>query len=70
MPKPYEVILGFTLDKLPLEPVQRRIEIVRALAAVAPTNRDRANLLSLAELLENTERRHRQFVLDFQRRTL
>lgn len=68
MPKPTTVITDFVLEKLSHEPVQRRIIITRALAEVSANAQERANLQSLANLLEDVERNHQQLVLDFKKR--
>lgn len=62
------VISAFVMDKLDGEPIARRIQLKRALAEIVPTPKQRAALLKMADDLEAIERRHRQLVLDFQRR--
>jgi hypothetical protein len=65
---PSTVISEFVLAKLPQEPVHRRIEITRALAAISGCTKQRADLLSVANLLEDVERNHHQLWLEFKRR--
>ncbi len=66
--KPLATITEFVLAKLDGEPIKRRIEIKRALAAVMPTAKQAKELDAMADELEQIEARHRQLVLDFQRR--
>jgi hypothetical protein len=49
-------------------PIRRRVLITRALAEVTANAKERADLLSVANLLEDVERNHRQLVLNFKRR--
>jgi hypothetical protein len=68
VPNPTAIITEFVLEKLPLEPIARRVQVTRALAEVSGNLKERNNLLSLANLLEDVERNHLQLALDFKRR--
>ena len=75
MPKlPSRELTQFVLEKLPAESLTRQARLYRALAALAPTAAERANLAAQAcecdALLEKHAahaERHRQLVLDFKR---
>lgn len=64
MLKPSTVLTGYILERLPSEPIARRIELTRALALISPT-REQVELNKMADELENIERRHQQLLLNF-----
>jgi hypothetical protein len=51
------------------EPIDTRIELARALAAMSADKTQAALLNQMADELEAVQRRHKQLVLDFRRRT-
>lgn len=68
MPKPGTVLTEYILARLSEEPIARRIQITRALAALAPTQQEARTFLKMANDLEAIERTHEQLLLNFQRR--
>ena len=68
MPNDAQILAEFVLEKLPQEPLIRRVAITRALAGVTANGRIRADLLSMANMLEDIEHDHRQLVLKFKQR--
>ena len=63
-------ITGFVLDRMEAEPIAKRIELLRSLAII-DTNaapKEREHFHAMADELEIIQRKHRQLVLDFQRR--
>jgi hypothetical protein len=68
VPNPTAILSEFVLEQLPEVPIRRRVLITRALAEVTANAKERADLLSVANLLEDVERNHRQLVLNFKRR--
>lgn len=68
MPNAADRIAGFVLERLPEEPIRRRIPMLRDLAAFAPSNARRRTLIAMADELQDIEERHHQLLLDFKRR--
>lgn len=58
----------FLLDRIAEQPVADRIQLYRALAVETKDAQLAETCRSLADELEEVERRHVQFVLDFKRR--
>ncbi len=65
MSNPATRIAEYVLQNLAHEPIAKRIALKRDLAAIAPTNKSRRDLLALAKDLEAIERRHKQLLIDF-----
>lgn len=63
------LVTDYVLEKLPAEPVPRRITITRALASLESDAAAQAALNSIANDLERIERRQRKLLLHFKRRS-
>lgn len=63
-------VTAFVLDRLSSEPVATRVTILRDLANISPLPDEAKRIRTLADELEDAERRHRQLVLDFKRAAL
>jgi hypothetical protein len=60
-----QALFAFVLDKLQVEPVAKRIDLYRALAAELSETEPAFQLLtSLADELETIEKKHKQLRLD------
>lgn len=68
MSSPGTRVIEYVLSKLDAEPVAKRAELYRALAAIAPTTTDRRRFDMLAADCEAVDAAHEQLVLDFKRR--
>lgn len=62
------LVTDYVLEKLPAEPVHRRITITRALATLESDQVAQAALHGIANDLERVERRQRKLTLHFKRR--
>ncbi len=69
MSDPASRIAAFVMERLEGSTLAQRIQMLDDLAALAATNQDRRTLQSLVEELKGIERKHRQLVLDFHRRS-
>ncbi|MBL9187904.1 MAG: hypothetical protein JNK23_10520 [Opitutaceae bacterium] len=69
MSDPASRIAAFVIERLEGASVAQRITTLTDLAALAATNNDRRALLALVDDLKGIERKHRQLVLDFNRRS-
>jgi hypothetical protein len=63
-----QLLIEFVLEKSSAEPVSRRLQLYRALAAEMPDSGLEFKLLtSLADALEDVEARHDQLLLDLRK---
>lgn len=58
-------IISFVIEQAASQPVPRRIDLYRGLAALCMDRADKETLLQLAEDLEHIEQRSRQFLFTF-----
>lgn len=69
MVRPATVIREYVLETIEREPLAKRIEILRALAAVAPDSTEARCLTEMASALAAVQQQHEQLLLDFKRRS-
>lgn len=63
---PLKNILAFTLEKIPDEPRERQVGLYRDVATLCGDEKAALGLLSLADDLEEFDRRHRQLQFDLE----
>lgn len=68
MDSPAKIICEFATAHLHEVSIEQRIKLTRALASLAPTNKQSRALARMADELEEIERRHQQLLLNFRRR--
>lgn len=65
----FKSLIQFTLEQATTQPVPRRIELYRSLAAICGDVEERKQLLHMASLLEASEKYFREFVFSFSQKT-
>lgn len=68
MKSPTAILTEYVLEKLPAEPVHKRIQLTRALASVENDKKKSAALNSIAADLARIERRQRKLTFNFKER--
>lgn len=64
---PLEILTDYALEKAPDEPLARRVQLYRAIAAVLPEGEQASCMTEAADALENAEALAGQRLLDFRR---
>ena len=69
MGKPASSVLAeFVMERLPEEPMAKRIQLTRALAVLTSDRDEQHALTVMADELEDIQRRHHQLLLNFRLR--
>lgn len=69
MTEPATIIREYVLESMEREPLAKRVELLRALAAVAPDGAEIRCLTEMASALAGVQQRHQQLLLNFKRRS-
>lgn len=65
----FKNLIQFTLEQATTQPVAKRIELYRTLAAICGDVVERKELLAMADQLEQSEKTFREFVFSFSQKS-